>query len=78
MQFGALAHRLLLARLAHVFQPKWQENLRHIGGLLARGMPVLAPAIQEQKKRHALVGSRRDSDHYDRLESSAGYYAGNV
>jgi hypothetical protein len=78
MQFGALAHRLLLARLARVFQPQCQEELHRIGGLLARAKSALAPAIHEQKKRHALAGNRRDGDHYDRLESSARHYAGNV
>jgi hypothetical protein len=78
MLLVALAHRLLLARLARAFQPKCQDRLHHIGRLLARGKPALAPMIQEQKKRHLLVGSRRDSDHYDRLETSAACYAEKV
>jgi hypothetical protein len=78
VQIETLALHLLMARLAPAFEPRHREKLHDISRLLARGVPVLAPAIQRQKKRHALGGRERNVAHYDRLESSARVYAGNV
>jgi hypothetical protein len=73
-----LAVQLLMARLVQAFEPTYRDQLHEIARLLARGVPVLPPAIQRQKKRHALAGKERDGQHYDRLENSARLFAGNT
>ena len=74
MRMDTLALHLLMARLAQAFEPAHREKLHDITRLLARAVPDLAPAIQRQKKLHALGGRPRNGEHYDRLESSALLY----